>query len=160
MENISLGEKVFILSEAGQKPLYEVDFKEQDFVEATIIYERLRDNEGKIDLEKEPVTKEKPVTDKTISLEDVRANFDKLSREEQSSVLESMDNLKAANQKTIKEEGFKRLPSDLQATLGMSPENLAKLTEDQRTILVKQFDDILIVETKVKKKKVLAEAIK
>ncbi len=179
-KKMSLGERVFVFSEAGSREIAKEDMQSipaENRVEAMEIYNELKQNDGIINLEKkfdfqtdsraslmkeshrkakiDAEEKSKPIT-----LEDLKANFDKLSREERSSVLKSMDNLRAANQKSTKENGFKRLPPDIQATLGISSENLKKLTVDQRTILVKKVDDILQVETEANKKQILAEAIK
>ena len=153
----SLGEKVFALSEAGQKEISKKGWQSigvKDRLKALDIYNALVANKGIIKLTEEKAAKKK-VADKTISLEDLSVNIGKLSKEERREVLEKMDDLKATNQKVAREEGFKRLPEDIQATLGMSPENLKKLTEDQRTTLLKQFDGILEVEKEAKKKQVI-----
>lgn len=96
----------------------------------------------------------------TLGVDDLKANFHKLSREGQDSILRQLDDVKARNLKVSKEEGFKKLPADMQATLGISADNLKKLTEDQRTTLTKKFDDILTVEREAKKKQILKEFTK
>lgn len=160
----SLGEKVFVLSEAGQKELSKEDWQgiaPKDRLRALDIFNGLRENKGVIDLTEEKAAKKK-VAGKTISLsvEGLRDNIGKLSREERSDVLEKMSNLRATNLKAKREQGFKNLPGDMQATLGMSADNLKKLTQDQRTTLVKQFDDILTVEKEKKKQRIIEEIIK
>lgn len=158
----SLAEKVFILSEAGQQELSKEDWQgiaPKDRLRAMDIFNALRENKGIIDLTEKKAAKKK-AADKTISLEDLTANIDKLSREERDSVLEKMDNLREENLKASKEEGFSNLPEDIQASLGVSPDNLKKLTKDQRTTLLKKFDDILQVEKEKKKQGIIQEAIK
>lgn len=105
-------------------------------------------------------SQEKKIEDRTISLEELKENFYKLPREEQNSVLRQLDDVKAKNLKASQEEGFKKLPEDIQATLGISAGNLKKLTKDQRTTLVKKFDDILIVEREKNKRQILKEFVK
>lgn len=170
-EKMSLGEKIFVFSNAGQREIASKDWQGipvEDRAEGRIIYNELKQNNGVINLEdKKKITlieeshkaEVEKVENKGISLEDLRDNIGNLSREEINSVLESIDNLKATNQKASREEGFNNLPGDIKATLGISKENLAKLTKDQRTILLKRFDDILIAEKRKKKEEIIESLI-
>jgi len=150
-KEMSLGERIFVFSDAGQRKIAKEDWQTipiKDRKEGMTIYNELKQNGGIINLEdkkkislieKSHKAEIEKVENKGVSLEDIKANFEKLTREEQNEVLEKMDNLKATNLKATKEESFKRLPEDIQATLGISAGNLKKLTEDQRTTLIKKF---------------------
>jgi len=109
---------------------------------------------------KEKVEAEEKIENRKISLADLRENFHKLPKDEQNKVLSSLEDMKARNQKTKREESFKKLPEDIRMAIGLPAENLKMLKVDQRTVLLKQLDDILKIETNKKQEQLIAEAIK
>ena len=96
-KKISLGEKIFVFSEAGQREIAKEDLETipaEDRKEAMEIYEKLRQNDGVINLEKKP-------TDKMSLIEESHRKA-KVEAEEKPIIL--TDEIIGRN--------FKRLPKD------------------------------------------------
>ena len=106
------------------------------------------------------VSKNEKNLDPTLKVADLKANFHKLPREGQNSVLRQLDNIRARNLKAKKQEAFERLPEDIKAGVGMPKENLKMLKVDQRTALLKKLDDIVKIERNREKERIVAEAVK
>ncbi|MBA7496419.1 hypothetical protein ES702_07027 [subsurface metagenome] len=134
MESISLGEKVFILSEAGQKPLEKIDFKEQDFSEATRIYEKLKENEGKIDFEELEKPLEIPVA---VTGENIRRGFRKMPKDKRQDILRM--SLKAKDIK-IKQKikARENRKSDITPVANLSKKSWQKLPKNGREAILQK----------------------
>jgi len=177
---MSLGERVFVFSDAGQREIAKEDLlaiPAEDREEAMSIYNELVKNGGLINLENNSTNnkvslieeshkkakvnvEEQAIKDRTISVDDLKNNFHNLPKDEQNKILSSLEATKARNQKIAREEGFNRLPDDIKAGIGMPADNLKMLTKDQRTTLLKKLDDVLEIERKKHQDNLIAEAVK
>lgn len=159
-KKMSIGEKVFVFSNAGSREIAKKDLQTippEDRIEAMSIYNELRENDGIINLENKPTdnkkitlieeshqkakidAEEKP---KTISLEEAGRRWDTLAKDEKEAVLKASIILEDELEKQKIENGIERLPEDLRMVVNMSSREMGSLPEGSQEKILFALDKI------------------
>ena len=155
-KKMSLGEKIFVFSDAGQREIAPEDLKAipaEDRIEAMNIYNDLVKNDGVINLEKKPTDKVLLIEEshkkakaeekaKPITLEEAGKLWDTLPKEEKEAVLQASIVLEDELAAQKIESGIERLPEDVRMVVKLSSKEMSTLPVEGREKILLAMDRI------------------
>jgi len=148
-EEMSLGEKIFVFSDAGQRKIAKEDWQSipaEDRAKGMIIYNELKQNGGIINLEdkkkislieKSHKKAKTEVEDKGITLEE---KWNKLTEKEKLSFLKRSVNMQDDLKERLDQEKIDRLPGDVKTLVNLSQSDWDKLPKNCQELILRKMD--------------------